>query len=260
MLQHNVLGVGPRSASSLPDRGGERSRRHPRVGRSIPTIEEPFMVPSRSRLRGVLSATLVGVGCAYPPPVPLRFPDLPGPNPDRALVGPLEISGRAGAEWIELTLRNGGGGAVTIDWGASALMTPGGRWHGLVPSERLAMAMGSGVPMEVAGNAPWPFPGPPLRAGLARYSEGPHERPPDLRELKGLASVLPAGASYEFVLYPAEHLHLDGFGFWAEPLLCDEGGGAGDGTFALSVVFGADGITRSFTLRASPLGGGMRAP
>jgi len=219
------------------------------------------MVPSRSRLRGVLSATLVGVGCAYPPPVPLRFPDLPGPNPDRALVGPLEISGRAGAEWIELTLRNGGDGALTIDWGASAFMTPGGRWHGLVPSERLAMAIGSGVPVEAAGSAPWPYAGHPVRAGLARHAEGVHDRPLDLRELEGVASVIPAGASYAFVLYPTEHLHLDGFGFWAEPLLCDAGGEPGNGTFALTVAFAGDGVTRSVTLRASPLdGGGIGAP
>ena len=219
------------------------------------------MHPARSRLQGVLSATLLWGGCAYPSPIPLRFPDLPGPNRDLALVGPLEISGRAGAEWIELTLRNGSDEAVTLDWGASAFTTPGGRWHGLVPSERLAMAIRPGAPGDGTGSAPWPYPGQPVRAGFAGYPEGVHERPPDLRELAGLASTLPAGASYAFVLYPAEHLHIDDFGFWAEPLLCDGGGEAGDGTFSLTVAFGGDGSTTSVTLRASPLdGGGIRAP
>jgi len=175
------------------------------------------------RILPVLVAAAAGAVACAPVAVPIHFhpPSSSGAHQDEAVLGPLHVAARAGADFIEVRIRNSGAETVLVDWSGSSFISPGGRHHALVTSEWLLDGQGrvmrlAGVPTAHQGDMAW-------TASLWHPdARAVHLAPASLHvEQQPLQRIGP-GAVHVAVLYPAEHVAAGQFSMQTgASLLCD---------------------------------------
>jgi hypothetical protein len=181
----------------------------------------------------LISAAVAGTCACAPLAVPIHFrppgaASLPasraamdGSHPEDAVLGPLHVAARAGADFIEVRIRNTGADAVLVDWNGSSFISPSGRPHGLVTTEWLME--GSTHSMPVFGAATGDARGVTSAAPLwGPSAAAAHMVPTSLHMKQQPLQRIEPGAEHLAVLYPAEHLVAGEFRLHpGVSLLCD---------------------------------------
>lgn len=189
------------------------------------TVPTPRPGPRRIRplhaLEAALLAALLAAGCGPARYMPLQVV-WPAPLDDStAQAGPVRITVRAGAEWLEVELENRGASPLEVWWSEASLVTPGGRVHALVEADRLQGPSWSGFDAFAHDADAW---------GGSRFGHaspapalGPGARPEAWSA--PVSMVLRPDTRATTVLYPLDHLARNGPSGWAPelPLLCDDG-------------------------------------
>jgi hypothetical protein len=190
-------------------------------------------MPSSRIMLAVLAVTAGTSGCASVA-VPINFssPEVTnwrstgesepeGADQQDAVLGALRVTARAGADYIEIRIRNTGAEAVLVDWSGSSFISPSGRGHALITAEWLVAGQGGpttqlgiepGMVGEMVSAAPLWRPGPAATHGSA---DALHMKRQPLRRIE-------PGTLHVAVLYPAEHFGAGSFRMHpAASLLCD---------------------------------------
>jgi hypothetical protein len=187
-----------------------------------------------SRILPVVVAAAAGAVACAPVAVPIHFhhPNgsdsaisgqaLSDPHQEQAVLGTLHVAARAGADFIEVHIRNTGTEVVLVDWSGSSFISPAGRSHALVTSDWLMDGAG-GRFMQMAG-IPTAAPGDMAWAALQGYPNtlAVHLSPTQLHLAQQPFQRIGPGAVHVAVLYPAEHVVAGEFRMHASAsLLCD---------------------------------------
>jgi hypothetical protein len=187
-----------------------------------------------SRILPALLAAAAGAAACAPVAVPIHFHhpsgsvapnsgQAPGsPHQEEAVLGPLHVAARAGADFIEVRIRNTGAETVLVDWSGSSFISPTGRAHALVTSEWLMDGPGSrfmrraGVPAADPGDMEW-------TASLWHPNVlATHLSPTPLHLDQQPFQRIGPGAVHVAVLFPAEHVVAGEFRMHTgASLLCD---------------------------------------
>jgi hypothetical protein len=180
----------------------------------------------------LLIGAVAGSGACAPVTVPIHFRSpgaaswvvpgaaLDGPHQENAVLGPLHVAARAGADFIEVRIRNTGADAVLVDWSGSSFISPSGRPHALVTTAWLMDGHDRSMPVfgVTSSDAGHRASTAPLRTPSV-----PAHMPPTWLHIKQqpLQRIEP-GAVHVAVLYPAEHFVVGEFRVHSgTSLLCD---------------------------------------
>lgn len=175
---------------------------------------------SGTRALAALAALLTAPGCGATYALPLEVLE-PLPSPDASIrLDDLRLELRAGAEWLELRVRNGGTAPAAVDLAGVTFAEEDGRTH------RLA----SGAQLAEARRLSWVPPGAMTSASasdapLMLLEASGHHPPPALLERRSrrVEEIAP-GEELAELFYPVEHLHRDDrLGWRADPLFCRRG-------------------------------------
>jgi hypothetical protein len=181
----------------------------------------------------LLVAAAVGSGACAPIAVPIHFhspgaasgslPAAPseGQQQEDAVLGPLHVAASAGADFIEVRIRNAGSVAVLVDWSGSSFISPTGRTHALVTAEWLMDGRERAMPLHSVTAD-----GRGYAASTAVLWDAPataaHTAPTSLHARQQPLQRIMPGAVHRAVLYPAEHLVAGALYLHAgTSLLCD---------------------------------------
>jgi hypothetical protein len=173
----------------------------------------------------LVTAAAVCTGACAPVMMPIHLHSpgmaLERSSGEESVPGPLHVTARAGADFIEVRILNTGVHVVLVDWSGSSFISPTGRWHALVTAEwlmagqdRLARQTG-GQTGEQRGDS-W------VHHLWGAGEAAAHMVPTSLHLTRQPLQRIEPGTVHLVVLYPAEHLLAGEFRTHpGTSLLCD---------------------------------------
>jgi hypothetical protein len=190
----------------------------------------------------------LAAGCGAPRYSAIRILQPASTSDSEVTVGSLQLQVRLGDEWIELHAENRGSTPIGIDFGEIQFSEQTGMRHSLVTVGRIGLELSAyqyvdGTARYASSSVNWSGP-----------RTAPHTAPFALQVLASSVRVLRPGERAEEILYPAEHLTLEGSHFVASPLFCRIGSLVDRSTFELVVPLQQSGRWTLLQITAARVG------